>query len=385
MAEFSSTGLVIATQAEIEADLVTTQRAEIDAELDTSTSSPIGQINDLVARKIRTLEEALAGLANALDPEVATGDALIRLCALTGTYREPATATRVEAVADLDAGTYAAGSLAAYPDGRAEDRFVNGGGGARAGGGATGVGEAETSGALEVLADTLVHVASVGFNGITSNLEGEPGQDIETEAALRARRAAEVAAPGSSSLPGIAADLTREIPAIEYLTVTHNTTETTVDTIPPHAVEAVVYGPASPTTDDDAAVAAVLFASVAGGIATHGTTTVNHVDTEGVTHVIKFTRPAFVDLSPTITLVRAATGYAGDAAVAAAIAAIPFRPGLDASWSAVVAAAQGVAGVLRVATVNLGGGAFVNTSINARQIARIDSGAVTVTSSIGAP
>jgi uncharacterized phage protein gp47/JayE len=386
VATFDASGLAISTQAEILTEIEAAEIAEIAAGLDLSTSSPIGQINRIIARRLRLLEEALAALFAGIDPDTATGDALLRLCALTGTYREPATASRVVVTVDLDAGTYAAGSLACYPAGRPEDRFVNAEEVTTAGGVSDVIFDAETTGPIVANADTLVLVPSAGFNSITTHPDATPGAEIETEASLRLRRAAEVASPGSASAAGIAADLTREVEAIETVQIIANATDATVDSIPPHSVEAIVYGPASPTAGDNDAVAASIFSSLAAGIGTYGNVTRTVYDDEGIGHSISFTRPADVAISVAISITRSASGYAGDSAVAEAVATLSrVRPGLNATWSAVVAKAMSVAGVLRVSTVNLGAGAFVDVPITTREIAVFDSGTVTVTSSIGVP
>lgn len=385
MATFDASGLAISTQAEIEAEIAAAELATISESLDVSTASPIGQINDITARRLRLLEEALEAIVAGMDPDTATGDALIRLCALTGTYREPATSSRLEAVIDLDAGTYAAGDLAVYPTGRPEDRFVNAVEIVTAGGAETVVFEAESTGPIAVNADDLVLVASAGFNSITSSTAATPGNAIETEAALRLRRAEEVAAPGSASINGIRADLTRSVELLEAVTVLENTTDATVDGIPPHGIHVIVYGPAVATSDDDDEVAAAIFASRAAGIATAGSTTRTVYDDEGLGHAVSFTRVSVVTVPVAITLEKTATGYAGDDAVKDAIAALTFTPGLNAAWARAVMAAMGVAGVLRVSAISLNGVSLTDYAISSTQIARHTTATITVTSATGTP
>ena len=385
MATFDASGLAISTQAEIEAEIAAAELAMISESLDVSTASPIGQINDITARRLRLLEEALEAIVAGMDPDTATGDALIRLCALTGTYREPATSSRLEAVIDLDAGTYAAGDLAVYPTGRPEDRFVNAVEIVTAGGTETVVFEAESTGPIAVNADDLVLVASAGFNSITSSTAATPGNAIETEAALRLRRAEEVAAPGSASINGIRADLTRSVELLEAVTVLENTTDATVDGIPPHGIHVIVYGPAVATSDDDDEVAAAIFASRAAGIATAGSTTRTVYDDEGLGHAVSFTRVSVVTVPVAITLEKTATGYAGDDAVKDAIAALTFTPGLNAAWARAVMAAMGVAGVLRVSAISLNGVSLTDYAISSTQIARHTTATITVTSATGTP
>ena len=390
MATLDSTGLEIASQAEILEALETDEKAEISDRLDLSTSSPIGQLNRLLARALRLSEEGLAAVYAAIDPDSASGDALRRLSALTGTYQEPATATRVLADLELDAGVYAIGSLVVAPTGRPADRLANVEEVTSPGGIVEDViMDALTLGPMQITAGTL-QIASplAGFVGVADNPDGTPGRAIETEAALRARRTQEVEAPGSSSAAGIVADLTQNIPAIVSASLTENDTDATVDSVPPHAIEAIVFGPVTPTDADNDAVALQILASKAAGIGTYGNVTRTVTDPEGVPKSIRFTRPVAVPVSPTITLYVNELTYGGDAAVKSKIAeraAETFVPGLDASWSQVLAWVHEVPGVLRVVTINLGGGAFTDIPINTRQLATIDTSAITLTSTPAVP
>lgn len=385
---YTSSGLVISTQAETLAAIEADQRVSISAELDLSTSSPEGQINRITARRIRIVEEALAALYAGLDPETATGDALLRICAISGTYRKPAIASRVLVTCGFGSGplTFPIGALVAFPAGRPADRFSNV---EEIVVGAPGlynvVFAAEIAGPIVVLADTLQIAAPVfGWTAIDGHPDGTTGSEIETEAALRLRRKREVSAPGSSSVIGVAADLS-DVEGVISAYVVENDTDGVVLGQPAHSIECVVYGPQTPTTTDDDAIAAVILAAKAAGIATYGTTSRTIYDSESFPRTVRFTRPARVDVLPSITLVKSADLYAGDDAVKAAIAAIEFTPGVDCSWDLVVAAARTVPGVLRVVSVNLGLGPFVDVPISLRQIASIDSGDVTVSSSTGAP
>ena len=384
MASYTSSGLVVSTETEIRAEVEATQRGEISDSLDLSTSSPFGQLNRILSRRIRLGEEALGAVYAALDPETATGDALLRLCALTGTYRRAATRTRVSTTCTLVAGTYAIGALVAYPTGRASERYSNifeiv----ALADGPISGVlFDAETPGPQQVSAGQLVRVPVAGWSALT-NLDGAPGRAIESESALRNRRRIEVAQPGSSSVIGIAADLSA-LGGVVSAFVIENDTDFFVAGQPPHSIECVVYGPPSPSLTDDAAVAARIYASKASGIATHGTIS-ETVITSDIPTTVRFSRPAQVDLAPSITLVRSASGYAGDLAVAVALSQIVWRPGLDGSWDRMAAAALTVAGVHRITSVDPGSGAFVNVPISVRQIVAIASSGVVVLSSIGVP
>ncbi len=389
MADLTSTGLTILTQAEILALIEVDQRAEVSAELDQSTSSPLGQINRLFARAIRLQEEALQAVASGLDPDAASGDALFRLGALTGTYREAATSSRVAVLCTLAAGSYAVGALAATPAGRPTERFVSiTSHVVAAPGGVSVTFEAEDTGAIQVAANTLGIASPVaGWTAIVSHPAATAGLEIETESAFRIRRAGEVEAPGSASAAGIAADLSRTIAAIESVTVIENDTDGVVDSIPAHAIETIVFGPEVPTAADDDIVAAQILESKAAGIATYGTTSRTVLDTQGVSHAVRFTRPTAVTVLVTLTAQVDALTYAGDAAVASAIAAgaALLLPGRDVSWSNVVSWASAVVGVYRVSAVTIGGVSFGTSVITSRQIASILIANVTVVSAEVSP
>ncbi len=389
MAELTPEGLDAATQAEILADIEADQRAEISSALDLSTSSPLGQLNRLLSRAIRIQEEALAAVYLAIDPDSNTGDAQFRIGALTGTIREPATASRVAVLCTLGVGTYAIGDLTAAPTGRPEDRFSNvaevivG-----VGGNVSVVFEADDTGPIQAAEDTLAIASPVaGWTAIVSHPDATPGDAIETEAAFRLRRNSEVEAPGSSSAAGIAADLTQNLPLIETATVVSNDTDAVVDSIPAHAIEAIVFGPVVPSTDDDDAVAEQILASKAAGIATYGTTSRTVLDTQGVSHVVSFTRPADVTVPITVTLVVDSETYAGDSEVAAvvALAAADLLPGRDVSWSNVTDWIMGVAGVLRITAITVNAVSFGTRTITSRQRASILASDVTITSAEGTP
>lgn len=393
MAELTSTGFVIKTLTEIKADLESRQRANISTTLDVSPSSPHGQHNAVVARALRLVEESMLALYQAIDPDSASGDALDRVCAITGTIREAATATRSTVVVNVDPGTYAIGALVAAVDGRPGDTFANVEAVTNSGGAAANVSalfDAQATGPIACPSNTLVISGALsGWNSVVSNTEGDLGSNVETDGALRVRRAQEVANPGSTSTSGVAADILRECPTVDTVTVIENDTDATVDGIPPHSLEAIVFGPLAPSAAEDLAVATQILESKAGGIYTHGTTSVDVTDAEGQVHAIRFTRPAIEDLVIVIACSVDLSTYAGDTALKTAIAtaaAIAYVPGLDGAGSQIAAWAHTVPGVLRVTGVTINGGsAFGVEAIDSRSVARIQSANITVTSTGATP
>src|SRR5687768_16582496 len=125
MAGLTATGFTPKTLAEIKAEIQTDLLASISPTLDLSDESPTGQMVGVFASKAAELWEQLALIYASQSPDSATDDALTSLAYLTGTPRLPASISSVLCTVDLDAGTYAAGSLIAHVAGDAALRFVN--------------------------------------------------------------------------------------------------------------------------------------------------------------------------------------------------------------------------------------------------------------------
>ncbi len=387
--ELTSAGLTVDTQAEILADLETLQKAEISDTLDLSTSSPLGQLNRINARALRLLSEALIGLYAAMDPDGASGAALDRLAALTGSFREPAQKATVSIELDLDADTYAAGTLIVHVTGRAQDRFVNSDEVVSVGTPLFVAFEAETAGLMQapVGAAGIYTIAGPisGWNSAGDSENGNAGTDAESDAAFRLRRSAELEGAGSTSAAGIRADIIANVPETTSVYVLENDTDATVDTIPPHAIEAVVFGPASPSSADNLAVATQILLSKAAGIGTSGNTSVDVTDSQGIEHTVSFTRPVDVDVDVEIELEMDAETYAGDAEVELAIeqGIQDLDPGRDVTWSSVAKWVQGVPGVLRITLLEIESVSLTDFSITPRQKAQPDT--INITSVAGEP
>lgn len=397
MPGLSSTGLLVPTLDEIKAAIDAAARAEIDPRIDLSESSPMGQFSAIVSRQIRKVWEAVEALYAAADPDGATGQSLDRIAALTGTERREATASRVTATVTVEPGTYPAGSLIAHVDGRPTDRFasvdpVTNGGASPANFSA--VFEAETTGPVLAPSGTLTEIASpvAGWTAVTNAADATPGLAAETDPQLRVRRGREVQGVGSTTVDAIRSALSRLSGVLEVY-VFENDSDATVEGIPPHAFEAVVYGPDPAAASDDDIVAATIFAEKPAGIQAFGSTTETVIDSQGSFHAIGFTRPTAIALGVEVDVDTLDSDYAGDDAVEAAIlAGFAEVQGVadDGRWSRFAAWAQSVRGVVGVTEVRLGpsGGplvAFADVPITIRQRATLDVGDILVTSTSSEP
>jgi uncharacterized phage protein gp47/JayE len=383
VATLDATGLSIATLEEIRAEIDADQRADIDATLDPADEQLLGQLNGIVASRIRETLELQQLVYNARAPGGATFAALDNVCAITGTRRDRATKGTVTLTLTVTEGnTVPAGSVASV-DGQAENRWVTltDAVGVLAPSGDYEVeAEAETAGAIAAPAGTITTIATPtgGWLAVTNALDAEQGTEDEEDPALRLRREEELARVGSSPLDAIRAELL-DVADVTYVRLYENVTDTTDgEGLPPHSVEAVVLG----GTDDDVALA--LWQAKAGGIRTHGTTTESITDTLGESRTVKFTRPADVEIYLEVTVVLGA-GYAGDPALKAAVVAAGlarYAPGDDVKASHFYAAALAVTGVTDVAVLVgiTAPGALLSVTVDPRELARFDTSRVTVVS-----
>ena len=393
----STTGLSVPTLDEIKSEIDAAARAEIDPRIDLSEASPLGQFSAIVARQIRKVWEVVEALYAAADPDGATGQSLDRLAALTGTERAEATPSRVTATVTVAPGTYGVGSLIAHVAGRPTDRFASVEAVTNPGASPAGfdvVFEAETAGAVLAPSGTLTEIASpvAGWSAVTNTDDATPGRESETDPQLRVRRNREVQGVGSTTVDAIRSGISRLAGVLEVY-VFENDSDVTIEGIPPHAFEAVVYGPDPASAADDLLVAETIFSEKAAGIQAFGSTTETIADSQGSFHAIGFTRPTKIAVGVEVDIDTLDADYAGDDAVTAAIlAGFAETQGVadDARWSRFAAWAQGVRGVVGVTDVRLGPAAgplvsFANLAITIRQIATLDVGDIAVTSTSSEP
>jgi uncharacterized phage protein gp47/JayE len=159
------------------------------------------------------------------------------------------------------------------------------------------VAHATATGPLQGYASTINTISTPvsGWNNVINLLDAVPGNDLETDAQLRVRRATEASGQGRSPLNALRAQLFK-VPGVTSVFIFENTTDLTVGTIPPHSIECLVQG------GDDTAVAQAIFDNSAGGPGRSGSTTITITDSEGIGHPISFSRPSDVDIYETITV-----------------------------------------------------------------------------------
>lgn len=341
-------------QAELKAAVLST----IDPGLDVADDQPLGQLLGIFAAREDAIWQILEVAYHATDRGYAEQALLDNIGGLTGTKRLGQTPSRVVCTATFtQAGTYAAGTLAAYITGAPSQQWVNAFPIVVGTIGGDEVNPISGSNPLPILGliwqstadgplygdalnaatslhggvgtlDALVPVA--GWMALADTQAPTLGTLVEQDTPYRLRQRAELAAPGSATLDAIRAAI---LNALEALNLTpaptvqmYENTTLTRDTngLPGKSFMAVVFDNdpvGGDVTTHDQAIGNALWANKPSGMQSYGLHPVTVLDSEGDQQVVSFTRAA--SLGVTITLdfyVAPGTTTGVQSAIAAAIA-----------------------------------------------------------------
>lgn len=233
------------------------------------------------------------------------------------------------------------------------------------------------AGTVMVLDTPANHVLSVVATSCA------PGREVESDGALRVRRSQQLQQL-SANVAGIIQGLSRVSGVTKVSVVENNTDVADGAGRPPHSFEAIVTGGSAQD------VGLAVFTYKAAGIAMFGNTTATVTDSQGLTHVVAFSRPTPVPVYITVTLTtnsNSALGpvfpVGGATSVQAAIVAMGalLQAGQTVTVTAIEAAVMTVPGVFGM-VVNLGLAAFpvgtTNLLMAAAQVPTISTDTVVV-------
>ena len=148
-----------------------------------------------------------------------------------------------------------------------------------------------------VLANTITEVESplTGLNSVNNTLDADGGLEQESDESLRIRFLESLARGGGSTTDAIrAAVLTLE--AVEDCLIFENETDTTVNTIPPHAFKPYVLG------GTDLYIQTAIYDVKSVGIESNGTLENIFTDNSGNEITIGFTRPTNINVWVEVTV-----------------------------------------------------------------------------------
>jgi uncharacterized phage protein gp47/JayE len=407
------------------------------------SATPEGQFIGILSERESEIWDLAEEVYSSRDPEQATGSALTGLCAITGTVG-PKAATRSELVATLGGtaatvvgagsqasvattgvkfATKASATLVAVDAWQAshayvlQDRCANDGniyecitaGTSASSGGPTGedlditdgtvhwrflgAGDGAVDVELESVetgpqaapARTLTEIETPvsGWSWVTNREDATPGEDQETNAALRIRRRDELAAQGAAALDAIRAEIL-QVDDVTACTVFENDSDVTDgDGRPPHSIEVLVSGGADQDLWD------AILRTKGGGIYSHGTEVGTAEDEQGVDHTVRFSRPAQVEIYCDIELTVDADLYPadGDTQVKAALVTWTednLDAGDDVITRALFPAVLAISGVIDIVHFYVGTSSpptsEANITIGSTEISDFDTARITVTS-----
>jgi uncharacterized phage protein gp47/JayE len=184
------------------------------------------------------------------------------------------------------------------------------------------------TGAQTVAVNELTAIVSpqTGWAFVTNIVPGVPGRDVETDDALRLRRAQQLGL-GLSTPAAMTAYIFDNVAGVSTVNVASNDTDLTVSGAPPHTVTATVVG------GDPLAIATAVWASKPAGIGTSGNTTRSVTDSQGTAHNVSFNIPTATNILVKVTYnTYSEETFPGTAAITTAIlawAATEFSAGKD--------------------------------------------------------
>lgn len=247
------------------------------------------------ANEVRVIQEDLARVFNSISPSRAQGAALFELGERLGLFRRDATFSTVTLTLNLDDNTTVpAGARVRVPGapqmvyqtlqqvsnttGDTADFQV--------------VARAVTVGPdIFASANTLTEIVDeeTGWNSANNAADTSQGTRPETELEFRLRIDQSAAIAGRGTIDSIRAAV-RNVPGVSNVRIFNNRTGSTLNGVPPWGFETLLQG------GDDDAIAQAIWNSNAASTQTFGNIFGTATDTEGDTHVVRFSRPVEVPI-----------------------------------------------------------------------------------------
>ncbi len=284
------------TRAERLADLQTAFVATYGTDISIEPGTPDGDWLVEQANRISDADDLVEKIYLMRSPSAATGATLSRLALLTGVSRKPAQFSTAPVTLGGTAGTVIPIGSLVGSDGLDQNgkntwtavaAYTVG-----VGGTVTGQVQAQNSGPVLAQSGHINIVKSViaGWTSVTSTADASPGTDVETDAALRVRRTASVALPSQGLVDSMYSAL-GQLDNVTSVAVYENFTESTdTNGLPPHSINALVDGGA------DADIAETMWLRKGQGCTLKGDQTYTIFDAQGNPQIMRWDRPAGINV-----------------------------------------------------------------------------------------
>lgn len=348
------TGLHMPTYTDIRDWLLTGYRQIFGSDIYLGEDSQDYQFLSLLAKALDDFAALAVDDYNARNPDWATGAALDLLLPLAGIKRRAATfSTAALSMTGTAGASVAAGALVRDQAGyswRITAAFTFDENGA-----ASGSAICTQAGAIAAPAGTItvIETPTSAWLTVTNPADAVMGQDVESDADVRARRSASIALSAASTLDGIQSALVNLSGVTHVALLENSTAETDANGLPAHSICALVQG------GSDSAIGELIFRKKAPGIGTWGNTSVSYTDIYGHSNTVRFSRPTAATVTIRITL-RALSGWDSStmpdairACVAAALDSVGIGEDLivSALWGEIFKANEGSSPAFSVTSV----------------------------------
>lgn len=282
---------------DIRADLISAFQTEFGSNVRTDDESVNGQLIGVLSERLVDIWELAEAVY--LAAYVASSDtaALDDAVSKAGIAREPATFSEVTLTLGGTPGTLIeAGKIAQDPV--LGIRWVLLADATIGGGGTIDVlAQPESTGAVLGLAGTITEIVTpvTGWNSVINALDATPGNDAETDAALKERYFLSFRSGGGSSVEAMRAVLLNLDGVTQALVYENASDAIDSDGRPPHSVEAIVRGGL------DQEIIDAIWVSKAAGILAYGINVSGFAtDSQGNPQAIDFTRPVEIPIYITV-------------------------------------------------------------------------------------
>ncbi len=298
----TDSGLLIKRIPDIIDQMKTSLAADLGADFDLLSVTPEGQLINRQAEELADLWELAEQVYNSLFVNTASGISLQNARSLTNSFIIPATASVANGVIITGVpGTLIQAGFKLSVDGSPASIFQTvadvtvGGGGTVA---AAFV--CVDTGPTRALAGKLTNIVNSlpGIASATNPTDAQLGTNVESDAAFRIRSAQELNRPGTGTYSGLLQFVQKVANVSQVFEFINDLDFVDANGLAPHSVQLIVIG----GIDQD--IANAIFAAKGAGIETNGTTVCTVVDSQGVSHTIKFSRltdlPIYMDVTLSI-------------------------------------------------------------------------------------
>ncbi len=351
-----ATGIHVPSYDDVLTYLENAYRAIYGQDVYLEPDSQDGQLLAIFALAISDANSMAAAVYNSFSPATAQGAGLSSVVKLNGIQRGVASYSSVDLTLIGQAGTTITNGIATDTNGNQWNLPASVT--IPAGGEIIVTATAAQAGAITADVGSVSTIATPtrGWQSVTNASSAAIGSPVETDATLRKRQTTSTMLPNKTVLEGIIGAVANLAGVTRFAAYDNDTDVTDANGIPGHSFALVIEG------GDVQTIADTIALKKGEGSGTYGSTSETVVDSYGVSHVIRFSRPVLVPISVAIT-VKALAGYTTSVetsikdAVAAYINATAIGGGTSGvvEWDGAISAAWGVSGsaAFRVTSLTL--------------------------------